>query len=422
MERNNIKFTDISYFAGHSSSTGHFWMHEALKIQLGGAKYEFFSRSRVKGRGGRLSSFGYENGAGRFTKLLAQFEANKILRNSKFDEDENQILFFYEGGSFEFQLCMELAHKLTKGKVWFNFHDAIFWAQACELPAKFAGLSESLNHPVSRKRVVFSAESGELASMLSNTFEFPCHAFPLYSTLTQQLGDIPLKKIPWASRQFDLLIIVGDFEMAPKVAAYVEAAQSAIGPKASIHVHWSGRDFETIGELEDSKLTQSFGQINPEDYVSQLVDSRFTLLFYPAQRYEHKSSGRIEDALLCGSIPIVPAKTSLVTQNSRSLPSFECPEDLIKVLTDYSELRLKAVDAETFLNEMKSVFTSCGQVTKSSDLAKPRPAKLKFPNPIKRKRLVDKLSVWRIRLGVPDETIRVPRGLYRRARQNWNIF
>lgn len=417
-----MKFTDISYFADQSSSTGHSWMHDALKIQLGSAKYEFFSRSRVRGKGGRLSSFGYENGAGRFTKLLAQFEANRILRNSKFDEDENQILFFYEGGAFEFQLCMELAHKLTKGKIWFNFHDAIFWAQACELPAKFAGLSENLNHPVSRKRVVFSAESGELASMLSNTFEFPCHAFPLYTTLPQQLGDVPLKNIAWADRKFDLLIVVGDFEMAPKVAEYVEAAQSAIGPDASIHVHWSGRDFETTGEIEVSKLTQSFGQINPEDYASQLVNSRFTLLFYPAQRYEHKSSGRIEDALLCGSIPIVPANTSLVTQNSRSLPSFECPEDLFKVLPDYSGSQIEAVDAGDFLNEIKSVLTSRGQVSKSPVPPKTRPASLRFPNPIKRKRMIDKLSVWRIRIGIPDEIIRVPRSLYRRARQNWKHF
>lgn len=418
-----MKFTDISYFASNSPSTGHYWHHEALKQYLGSSNYELFSRGIGRERGAKLSSLGYESGAGKVTSLLAKSEARKILRFSNFVENENQILFFYEGGAFEFQLCLELSRNMNSGIIWFNFHDSVFWADACREPTKFSGLRESLSDPAVRKRVVFSAESTELSTMLSGTFDFPCRAFTLYTTLAQQLDNISaLIKTEWNKRQVDLLVIVGDFEMAPKVEKYVDVANSALGPDASIHIHWSGRDFELVKQLRYPSVTESFGQISSEEYALQLANSRFTLLLYPKHRYEFKSSGRIEDAVLLGSVPIVPARTSLVGQNSRSLPSFESPDDLLEILSTSSSPQLKAVDAEAFFRELFTTTSKHRRMHASKMSSRQRVRNLRFPNPIRRRRLVDKISIWRVRIGIPDAAVAAPRSLYRHARKFFSRF
>lgn len=413
-----IKITDISYFASADVSTGHYWMHESFRILIGPSNYEIFTRTQ-KSELGNLSSLGYENGVTSFTKWLAKREASKVIRSSAFAYEDEHLFYFFEGGAFELLVCAELAKKIEKGMIWFNFHEARFWGEALQRPDRFPGLAELLSDSRVRDRVVFSAESIELASGLSETFQFECHLYPLFTTILEQLGKERVEPPAWVNREVELLIIVGDFQMAGIVGEYVSAARSHLGESKQIHVHWSGRDFDGEGHLRTKNVTESYGAISPEEYASQLLRSKFVLLLYPKKRYELSSSGRIEDAILMGCIPIVPRNTALQSQNGRDIPSFLTPADVLDTLESFAGPKHSPLVAEEALAEIRSLALGTPRVLPPKKVKLDGQSKLRMPNPIRHKRKVDRLSIWRIRLGVSEELVRLPRLLYRRLRWVW---
>lgn len=339
---------------------------------------------------------------------LASKEAKKIVRGSVLAGSENHKYLFYEGGPFELAVASALDREIRDSKIVFNFHNSRYWSRVADNPKLIKALIQIMS---TSEKIIFSAESINLATELSSKTGLHVRTFPVYTTMSEQLGVSAEVKVE-IPKPKSALVITGDMGMVPSardIATYLFEQGFE-----NIHLHWSGRDFDSdFAPAMPLRVTQTSGQIDAETYSMQLREASILLLNYPTSRYVNHSSGRIEDALLFQCIPVVPQGTALAFQNGRNFPVWSLSQGSLSVtnLGEYEPGKNTALDTKRALELMFSWAQDIPTIAKTDNWEK----LALFPSPLREKSLIDVLSILRLRLGVQDSHVRHLRSLFRNA-------
>ena len=91
-------------------------------------------------------------------------------------------------------------------------------------------------------------------------------------------------------------------------------------PGKQIHVLLQARGGFSRNQLREVRRAGNrsqkvvFGELEPMTYASLLGSARVILFTYDQAKYGHKSSGRVQDALMMQAIPVIGQGTALVSQ------------------------------------------------------------------------------------------------------------
>lgn len=403
----NPKVTDVSWFATGNQATGHAWVHKSLETVLGHQNYESFFRSGP-GPKYKLPLMLMNVGLNPLTNLFADRVAKRLSRETEFEDNPQHLFLFYEGGPLELLVSARLAAMNPQSRIIFNFHLSSYWSELTES----LDLAEKLSNYLQNRpgNMTLTAESQFLAKKLSSVSGVKIVNFPVYTTINEQLGGKildPSNKL----KPIDILIIVGDSAMVSE-ARQLCTILMTLGGERNIHIHWSARDFETPMVQTFQGLTQSSGLQSPEEYANLLSKSKRNVLLYPRARYEFHSSGRIEDALLFKCEPIVPSGTALTNQNGRPISKYKNLLDIVEKIDAKESKELPdAITASAAMEILMRLSEHKPERVKSKALTS---GFLSLPSPVSGQRLVDKLSIYRQRLAIPERLVAPLRSIIRR--------
>lgn len=402
-----IRFLSVSYFATASPATGHFWVHNSLVSSI-----KLDSSSTVLRKGdakGDLSRWFFESSTGALSRFFGRNEASKIIECDNFLDEDNQVVLFYEGGPFELFLASQLIQSTLHSRVIFNFHQSLYWSQ---LSWASPEVVSSLRSLLLAKRLILTAESSSLAKLLSEAIDVMVTPFPVFTTLPEQLAENDPAPVlaNVASTDLHFFIVVGDVSM---VAESIRFASLAAKRGFEIHVHWSGRNFDFIDTARLDGISQTSGTISSIEYANLLRRSKNLVLAYDADAYRFHSSGRVEDGLQFDSVVWVPAGTSLVFQNGNRHRSFSHLSEILEEFVsnpDWPEQQAMTTDLALELLFRRLAGESSEQDSEPFSGSFPH-----LPSVAKRLSLSDRLSIFRLRLGVSDKVVHPIRHLWRRV-------
>lgn len=258
---------------------------------------------------------------------LNAFYKSKIL------EKEDPVLVFYEGDEYEFLLALNILRLNPNSKIIFNFHHGYKWAKIINGKNLINFMFNfAFNKFYKFPNVVVSAESFKLARLFERKFETKVEEFPILSAFDPTTKTITKSK----SKDVDLLLLPKeglDIQYCLKAIKYLVLGNTNL----KIHLHISSIPYNSeilraANPQNSSNIQISFGYLPQDEYLELLARSRFTCFPYFGDFYEWGSSGRVNDAILQKSIPLVPSHTALTYSFGRPIPHFS--------LDNFSELEM----------------------------------------------------------------------------------
>ena len=269
------------------------------------------------------------------------------------------ILHVYEGGLREFMLVSLIKAKQPNLRIIFNFNLVDPWHISI---MNGGGISRQIWKLISKSDlktsggVLFTAETKELANLISARFDAKFLEYPLPSLLPD-CGSFE------RNREFSFFIpVFGDEELKLVTSALeLFGRKNEVAGKVVVQPKWSS----SLSDSSYNKILSLGIKLLPavlsiDDYHSTIQRSQAIILPYKNVDYYHlQSSGRMIDAVASGAKVLVPEDTSLarkVLERDWGLPfdvrsEKRLAEAMEKILTGYKPVDkkdLKLTPLDTF--------------------------------------------------------------------------
>ena len=269
------------------------------------------------------------------------------------------ILHVYEGGLREFMLVSLIKAHQPNLRIIFNFNLVDPWHISI---LNGGGISRQIWKLMSKSDlktsggVLFTAETKELANLLSTRFDANFLEYPLPSLLPDS-GNFA------RDREFNFFIpVFGDEELNLVTSALeLFSRKKEVAGKVVVQPKWSS----SLSDSSSNKILSLGIKLLPavlsiDDYLSTIQSSQAIILPYKnVDYYQLQSSGRMIDAVASGAKVLVPEGTSLarkVLEKDWGLPfdvrsEKSLAEAMDKILTGYEPVdkkNLKLTPLDTF--------------------------------------------------------------------------
>lgn len=323
----------VSWVASSRERAGHwFWYHRALKIAGEGM---FTAGLRVRGLDVDfpvLPRSSYRRGFSRFPRWVLNSTVRALSRVLSKEDFDSSII--YEGQGFEFQVAVELAKRHPSVSFFLNLSGPSSWSRVLESRDK-ARTPSIQCECVIPKNVFLSADNAPMARYLSDETELPVSVFPVFSTQFVQSMVRPEKAL---SCRDEFGVSIGSRSDLQFALAACQALVAEF-PRKKFHIIFQPRAGFSQKEIDDfgKQLAVVTGVVlysflDSTKYSEILRNVSAMALIYSPIEYSMKSSGRLEDCLLFGVVPIV-AKGTAMSNNSelvwRSAYDWADPESVV---------------------------------------------------------------------------------------------
>ena len=291
----------------------------------------------------RLSNSFFKKSFCRLGDLAIAREA-EIIRSELSIKSQTDFLI-YEGGASELEVALRVLEIDASARVWFNFHYSRQWAEFLGIDENARWLRGFVTDAIRKYsgRVFLFAESNGLADLVFEKLGLEVHSFPVFTTLPNQL-DIQQQSI--SETRNLLTCYFEDFSRLEWLARQLEQVSihhPNVGLKVLVpaRMRLNGSQIETLRKRVGTTAVIRGGYLEPGEYADILRASRIVALIYDSDQYLLHSSGKIEDILYCGALPLVPTD-SLSRQNSRKLPRLDFSSDtqLVDLIREESACRI----------------------------------------------------------------------------------
>lgn len=241
----------------------------------------------------------------------------------------------YEGTFTELELAIRMARLCPELTVQFNFYDGIEVSKFFSL-CKTDEL-ETLRSTLSAfPNLAISSETEPLNQLVKDKLQIESSVFPVFTTLDYQIeqfsGILPETKVS-RSR---VVVSIGkrdDLEFGIEVASWCKSQDLPVSliiqPRIRVRAE----------ELSNSNLSgiQVLSLLDPVAYSGLLQSAKVWVFTYAPEDYELKSSGRVQDCLLMGVIPLAPEGTALTSQWAEGEKFSYKSRDLSSAVTSLSK-------------------------------------------------------------------------------------
>lgn len=335
-----------------SDSRGHYLtFYETLEEIRSPSETILLAQRGVQGPS-RLEVFGPKLGSTHnyITAPMLCSSSFKRLVNIVGTSDVNQLLF-YDGALFDFWLAVKIAREFPNIDVFFNFHYAGDWAARLQNKKFARNMLRTLSRVNTRsyRNLFWMAESSKLGQLVQETLLIEVEEFPVFANISPSEGAISREKI------FDVLVPpLGRTQAGWDLELYKILRESF--PKIRLA---SQNDPSTVANLSDIAFYPR--NLAKNEYLSLVASSRFVALPYGSGFHIWGSSGRFEDALALGCIPVITSNTPMAGRFFDSFPPLPSNTSAnafalsIKSLIKRSALELpKARSAEELVSFMST--------------------------------------------------------------------
>lgn len=341
-----MEIVSVSPLASPDKTKGHWhWLHKSLFDHFNSQSEHYATlgkhtepsiglRRMLKGRY-TTTQFQYFPSPKNFldAKKVADFLSKNVM--------EEGVIQIYEGGISELFLLANLSLTLSSHSKMhgiFNFHQASEWVALSQGKSFFhkrlvSNLKDIIS-VMSTKGWTFAAESSKLSFYLSKIFDINVVEYPIFTIFRSSTSK---PSVMSSDRSIDVLFCPSSIEEFNFCVESWKILQSKHKGLTSSFVWRPARSRElNIGEklvLQNLNIKLLDKTLSAEDYRSIHEDSKICVLPYRHSFYVWGSSGKINDALIHGCLPLVPKGTALeVTLRDYPYLSFEydLPENLVE--------------------------------------------------------------------------------------------
>ena len=313
-----------SWNACNDKSAGHwYWLPRVWSSLEGCESLVRVSESRI-GASARLSNFLFKKSFEKLSNRAISHEASII--SSELSLNRQTDFLIYEGGVTELEVALRVLDIDSSARVWFNFHYSSQWAEFLGKDDNVRWLLNLLTFSIRKHsgRVFLFAESEGLASLVFDRLSLKVPSFPVFTTLPDQLAS---HEQSFSEARNLLTFYFEDFSRLEWLALQVELVGNdhpdlVLNVLVPARMRLSSFQIETLRKRVGTKVVIRSGYLEPNEYARTLRASILVVLIYDTEQYLLHSSGKIEDILYCGALPVVPSG-SLASQNSRRLPQLD---------------------------------------------------------------------------------------------------
>ena len=217
-------------------------------------------------------------------------------------------VLFYDGSTADLILAMRLADRFPEIEFFFNFHNASFWG--IESPSPIQALRDrSIGNILKSRQLNLSlfAESLELAQLLRKKFATEIAEFPVPSSILRGSSDARTR--PFDLRGQTVAISVSGTTPNEWLGEYLTQLSEKSSKPIQVVV-LNGPPLKV--ELERLSVESFSNPLPFAAYVNFIQNSKVHVLAYQGNDfYRLGSSGRFEDTLLLGAVPLVPGETAM---------------------------------------------------------------------------------------------------------------
>lgn len=221
----------------------------------------------------------------------------------------------YEGTIAELEVAVRVAALCPQLTIHFNFYDGL---EICRMlgaaaPSELANLKSTLSaHP----NLAISCETEPLNELVRRELHIDSQVFPVFTTLDYQLEAVSESLSLSGEKRSRAVISVGkeeDLRLALEIVKHCKSEFSEISFVIQPRIRIPSEKIELMKLQGVEVLTL----LDPVEYKNLLESARVWIFTYSPKEYALKSSGRVQDCLLMGVIPIVPKGTALSSQWAR---------------------------------------------------------------------------------------------------------
>ena len=249
---------------------------------------------------------------------MAVTEAQVISEEAAKREISQVVI--YEGAMFELQVATQLARLNPQMSIIVNLFAAQKWADYLRSAdeSTLASLRMRFNQ---ESNLFLTAETDGLSNVIAEKLGWKPKVFPVFTTLDYQLErGKSLSSLDISETTRDKICIsVGSehhFEFLIELLSRLRGRVDMRSVRLILQARGGfkrchSRKLRKLGINSNQVLR---GNLSPEDYASTLSSSILILFTYDSKKYLLKSSGRVQDALLLGCVPVVSSGTALPSQ------------------------------------------------------------------------------------------------------------
>ena len=216
---------------------------------------------------------------------------------------------FYDGGLMELLIATRLARRHSSLEVVFNFHWAEDWVRLLSSPNTIARrLARAIRALVGElpANLALSAETKTLGEFVAQKLAVPIDIYPIASTIS------PKNPRDWSVRNTDVLFLP---QRVSEMATVVKLAALLTSFGLTTRVVAKNESVAQFGkDLPKSSLL--VGPLKENQYIDTLSDARIVVLPYDKQYFQWGSSGKFNDAIICGAFPFAPEWTAIPSQST----------------------------------------------------------------------------------------------------------
>lgn len=320
-----MKILYVSWWASNKKQRGHlFWITSSLLGYCGEAEFSTatLKTAKIQGSHNVLNPAAYQRGFGFQNESVARTEADVLAKIVR--EEEIDVVVIYEGAVFELEVARSLSIVAKNTKVIVNLYEAERWAQFF-IQSSVDTLESFKRSYFDVQNMLVSAETRNLSALAKANLNLRIPVFPVFSTLDFQLVSIDDPTALWTrKRQPNSVCVsigsVNHFEFATALISRLQKEPDVSHIKVILQDR-SGHSRHHVGILRQLGLAPDdifSGVLSPESYAFALLSSSLVLFTYNKENYAYKSSGRVQDALMMGCLPIVQKDTALSGQVRQS--------------------------------------------------------------------------------------------------------
>lgn len=320
-----MKILYVSWWASNKKQRGHlFWISSSLLSYRGEAKFSTatLKTAQIQGSYNVLNPAVYQRGFGFQNESVARTEAEVLAKIVIAQEIDAVVI--YEGAFFELEVAHKLSGLTKTAKVIVNLYEAERWAQFF-IQSSIATVESFRRSYFDVQNMIVSAETRNLSALAEANLNLRIPVFPVFSTLDFQLENLDDPTALWnCKRQPNSVCIsigsVNHFEFAAALISRLQNESDVSHIKVILqdrsgHSRKHVRILRQLGLAPDNIFS---GVLSPESYAFALRSSGVVLFTYGKEKYAYKSSGRVQDALMMGCLPIVQKDTALSGQVRQS--------------------------------------------------------------------------------------------------------
>ena len=257
-------------------------------------------------------------------------------------DSPSTIITVYEGGPRELFVSLGILQRSKSLRLVFNFFDLERWVKVFANKQFLALLTSLQYHP----RIQFMREVNVPHKLWPR--EISTCTFPIFSNLS-------ITEIPTNQEKLSAALFVYDHKTLASTG--VSQALQRIANYQVLHIFCSKRNQRRVravlGEIASlPDLLFHTSNISNREYCNILAESRFSLFVFKPGSYKLKSSGRVEDAIMCQSTPLIYGSTGPTFQNSRALNNLEA----LSTTDQIADFDLGSMGVEESLSILESYF------------------------------------------------------------------